>query len=68
MKLKMKALSLAVATIAAGTAAHAADVAMFPYVVNSATVTTLVSIVDTGPQPTATPPVVLSTVTVCTGA
>jgi len=46
MKLKMKALSLAVATIAAGTAAHAADVAMFPYVVNSATVTTLVSIVD----------------------
>lgn len=48
MKLKMKALSLAVAAIAAGTAAHAADVAMFPYVVNSATVTTLVSIVDTG--------------------
>ena len=48
MKLKMKALSLAVATIAAGTAAHAADVAMFPYVVNSATVTTLVSIVDQG--------------------
>jgi len=47
MKLKMKALSLAVAAIAAGTAAHAADVAMFPYVVNSATVTTLVSIVDT---------------------
>jgi len=46
MKLKMKALSLAVAAIAAGTAAHAADVAMFPYVVNSATVTTLVSIVD----------------------
>ncbi|MFC7407858.1 hypothetical protein [Hydrogenophaga atypica] len=48
MKLKMKALSLAVATIAAGTAAHAADVAMFPYVVNSPTVATLVSIVDTG--------------------
>jgi len=47
MKLKMKALSLAVATIAAGTAAHAADVAMFPYVVNSPTVATLVSIVDT---------------------
>jgi len=47
MKLKMKALSLAVAAIAAGSAAHAADVAMFPYVVNSATVTTLVSIVDT---------------------
>jgi len=49
MKLKMKALSLAVAAIAAGTAAHAADVAMFPYVVNSATVTTLVSIVDQAP-------------------
>lgn len=48
MKLKMKALSLAVAAVAAGTAAHAADVAMFPYVVNSATVTTLVSIVDRG--------------------
>ena len=61
MKLKMKALSLAVATIAAGTAAHAADVAMFPYVVNSATVTP-------APQPTVTPPVVLWAVTVCTGA
>jgi len=48
MKLKMKALSLAVAAIAAGSAAHAADVAMFPYVVNSATVTTIVTIVDRG--------------------
>jgi len=53
MKLKMKALSLAVATIAAGTAAHAADVVMFPYVVNSPSVTTIVTVVDRGVAATA---------------
>lgn len=49
MKMKLNALSLAIAAAGfAATAAQAADVAMFPYVVNSPTVTTLVSIVDTG--------------------
>jgi len=48
MKMKLNALSLAVAAGFIGSAAQAADVAMFPYVVNSATVTTIVSIVDQG--------------------
>lgn len=48
MKMKLNALSLAVAAGFIGTAAQAADVAMFPYVVNSATVTTIVSVVDQG--------------------
>lgn len=48
MKMKLNALSLAVAAGFIGSAAQAADVAMFPYVVNSPTVTTIVSIVDNG--------------------
>lgn len=48
MKMKLNALSLAVAAGFIGSAAQAADVAMFPYVVNSPTVTTLVTIVDRG--------------------
>lgn len=49
MKMKLTALSMAIAAAGlAATAAQAADVALFPYVVNSPTVTTLVSIVDTG--------------------
>lgn len=48
MKMKLNALSLAVAAGFIGSAAQAADIAMFPYVVNSATVTTLVSVVDQG--------------------
>jgi len=48
MKMKLNAVSLAVAAGFIGSAAQAADVAMFPYVVNSATVTTIVSIVDQG--------------------
>ena len=40
MKMKLNALSLAVAAGFIGSAAQAADVAMFPYVVNSPTVTT----------------------------
>lgn len=48
MKMKLNALSLAVAAGFIGSAAQAADVALFPYVVNSATVTTIVSIVDQG--------------------
>ncbi|MBY0465265.1 MAG: hypothetical protein K2W33_10015 [Burkholderiales bacterium] len=48
MKMKLNALSLAVAAGFIGSAAQAADVAMFPYVVNSPSVTTIVSIVDLG--------------------
>jgi hypothetical protein len=48
MKMKLNALTLAVAAGFVGSAAQAADVALFPYVVNSATVTTIVSIVDQG--------------------
>lgn len=48
MKMKLNALSLAVAAGFIGSAAQAADVAMFPYVVNSPTVTTIVTIVDNG--------------------
>lgn len=48
MNLKMKALTVAVAAGLSMSAAQAADVAMFPYVVNSPSVTTLVSIIDQG--------------------
>jgi len=48
MKMKLNALSLAVAAGFIGSAAQAADVAMFPYVVNSPTVTTLITTVDRG--------------------
>lgn len=48
MKMKLNALSLAVAAGFIGSAAQAADTALFPYVVNSPTVTTIVSIVDNG--------------------
>lgn len=52
MKMKLNALSLAVAAGFIGSAAQAADVAMFPYVVNSPTVTTLVTVVDRGDNTT----------------
>lgn len=52
MKMKLNALSLAVAAGFIGSAAQAADVAMFPYVVNSPTVTTLVTVVDRGDNAT----------------
>jgi hypothetical protein len=48
MKMKLNALTLAVAAGFVGSAAQAADVLLFPYVVNSATVTTIVSVVDQG--------------------
>jgi hypothetical protein len=49
MKMKLSALSMAIAAAGlAATVAQAADVALFPYVVNSPTVTTLVTIVDQG--------------------
>lgn len=49
MKMKLNALTLAVAAAGAiGTAAHADSVALFPYVVYSPSVTTLVSVIDTG--------------------
>jgi len=49
MKMKLSALSMAIAAAGlAATVAQAADVALFPYVVKSPTVTTLVSVVDLG--------------------
>lgn len=47
MKMKLNALTLAVAAAGfIGTTAQAADAVLFPYVVNSATVATLVTVVD----------------------
>ena len=48
MNLKMKTLAAAIIAAGTVTAAQAADVAMFPYVVTSSTVTTIVSAIDTG--------------------
>jgi len=49
MKMKLNTLTLAIAAAGfIGTAAQAADAVMFPYVVNSATVATLVTVVDRG--------------------
>ena len=46
--MKMNKIAVGIALAAGTMAAHAADVVMFPYVVNSATVTTVVSIIDRG--------------------